>query len=173
MTWTNPRTWTTGQKVLASEMNTDVRDNMLALKNPPTASFVADESSNYTTSSTSFVDVDPTAGKFSLTIVTSGGDVMVGFTGTVRSLTSTNRFSKLNINVDGVDVVGDDGILVAATTDSDEVPMSFVWLVRDLAPGSHTFKLRWKTSGSTITLFAGAGTADLDIHPQFWVREVS
>ncbi len=71
-------------------------------------------------------------------------------------------------------VGGDDGVLRARGSDSaDTVSVCFVRLVTGLSAGSHSFKLRWKTSAATATLLAGAGTSGKDVHPQFWVREIS
>ncbi len=157
----------------AVDLNKEIRDNMNALKSPPSAHYEANESSDYTTASTTFADVDGTAGKFNLTITTAGGDVFVGFHGTVEH----NNFLAIffDVLVDGTTLVGgDDGIeRVKQGAASDDVPVGFVRLVSGLAAGSHSFKLQWKTGGATATLFAGAGTSTKDVHPQFWVREMS
>lgn len=165
MTWTTPRTWSTGELVTASLLNTHLRDNLDALKNPPSASYLADESANYTTTSTSFVDVDAT--DFSFTLDTGGGDVLVTFNGVVGG-SGTVFF---DVEVDGVRFAGDDGI--TRTINGSTHALSFVILVEGLAAGSHTFRLQWKVSASTGTLYAGAGTSNFDVHPQFWAREVS
>ena len=77
LAWTTPKTWADDELVTANVMNTHVRDNLNALKAPPTARYELNRTSDYTTTSTSFVDVDGT--KLALTITTSGGDVMVHF----------------------------------------------------------------------------------------------
>jgi hypothetical protein len=78
----------------------------------------------------------------------------------------------LDLDVDGVRHAGDDGL---TRIDTITAPVSFVRLIRGLTPGSHTFRLQWRvSSGANATLYAGAGTSpQLDLHPQFWVREVS
>ena len=80
--WTTPATWGVDQLVTASDLNTQLRDNLNTLKTPPSAHYELNESSDYTTSSASFVDVDAT--NLALTITTSGGDVFVGFHGSVE-----------------------------------------------------------------------------------------
>lgn len=165
MTWTTPRTWSTGELVTASLLNTHLRDNLDALKNPPSDSYLANESANYTTTSTSFVDVDATNLVF--TLDTGGGDVQVAFNGVVGG----NGTVYFDVEVDGVRFAGDDGI--TRTINGSTHALSFIILVEGLAAGSHTFKLQWKVSASTGTLYAGAGTANFDVHPQFWAREVS
>jgi hypothetical protein len=173
MSWTQPKTWT-NEPLVAGDLNTHLRDNLEALKEPPTASYVLNESSDYSTTSTSFGNVDGT--KLSLTITTSGGDVLIGFYGTFKPGNNAN-IGYLDVEMDGLRIGGDDGLIAverAATgATPNRLPISFVRLVTGLAAGSHTFKLQWKVNGGTGELYAGAGTLGTDLHPQFWVREVS
>ncbi len=162
--WTTPKTWTVDELVTASAMNTHLRDNLNALKTPPSAHYECDESSDYTTSAGAWVDVDAT--NLALTITTNGGDVLVHFHGNVYG---SSAHVWLDVAVDGTREGGDDGIVRARQSDYDTV--SFTRLITGLSAGEHTFKLQWKSSNGT--LYAGAGTTNLDVHPQFWVREVS
>lgn len=177
MTWTIPKTWVTGEPLTAGDLNTHLRDNLEALKEPPTDHYAPDETADYSTTSNSFVDVDGT--KLALTITTNGGDVLVGFHGTVNGNNTGGvvRYLHFDVEVDGQRVAGDDGAVALGVPASTSVtaPVSFVRLVTGLAAGTHTFKLQWRrnNTGVTGTLYAGAGTAGLDLHPQFWVREVS
>jgi hypothetical protein len=135
----------------------------------PKADYTLNESSNYTTTSTSFADID--AVKLALSITSNGGDVLVQFHGTF-TINAASTFW-LELMVDGVAHAGDDGIggfSVPAT--GAGVTASFTRLIKGLSAGSHTFKLRWKTLSNTLTLYAGAGTASWDVHPQFWVKEI-
>jgi hypothetical protein len=166
MAWTTPKTWTS-EPLTSLDLNTHLRDNLEALKDPPGTSYVLNESANYYTTSTSFVDVD--GSKLALTISTGGGDVMVHFHGVVAAASGRVNF---DLDVDGVRVAGDDGI---TRLDTITAPVSFTRLISGLAAGAHTFRLQWRvSSGGSATLYAGAGsTVQLDVHPQFWVREVS
>lgn len=166
MTWTIPKTWSTGELVTASLLNTHLRDNLDALKDPPTAAYMANESSNYTTTSTSFVDVDAT--NMALTLDTNGGAVLIGFHGYANNAAGIVYF---DVEIDGVRMAGDDGLL--RSTANSNYSICFVVLKTALSAGSHTFKLQWRVTASTATLYAGAGTTNSDVHPQFWVREVS
>ncbi len=159
--WTTPKTWAVDELVTASDFNTHIRDNLNALKAPPSAHYELDEASDYTTSSASFVDVDAT--KLALTITTNGGDVLVHFHGTVL------YDAYFDVAVDGTRVGGNDGMLCFT---GSAIPVSFTRLITGLSAGEHTFKLQWKTTG-TCHLYAGAGTSGRDLHPQFWAREVS
>jgi len=164
MAWHTPATFVTGNPITATVLN-NISDDLSYLKAPPTAHFEADESSDYTITSTSFVDVDATAGKFSLTITTAGGDVMVGFHGSVNQAGARVYF---DVDVDGARVAGNDGILYL---DADG-PVSFVRLITGLSAAAHIFKLQWKLSAGSAVMYAGAGTSSYDLHPQFWVREI-
>jgi hypothetical protein len=164
-TWTTPKTWSTGEALSASDMNTHIRDNLGALKAPPTAAYTCDEVGDYATTQTTFVDVD--VSNLALTITTTGGDVMVGFHGHIYA---NGGICNLDVTVDGAREAGDDGITAVHAAFREAV--SFVRLITDLDAGSHTFKLQWKVSAGTATLYAGAGTANYDLHPQFWVREI-
>lgn len=173
MAYTSPRTWVAGETVTAALLNTHLRDNLIALKDPPTDSYNVNEASDYNTTSTTFVDIDAT--DLALTITTTGGDVLVGFSGSIEENTGALEFVYLDVAVDGTRRGGDDGILMIGNTVSTEPQvMSFVYLVTGLSAGSHTFKLQWKVSaGGDATMWAGAGTSEKDVHPQFWAREVS
>jgi hypothetical protein len=167
MAWTAARTWVTGELVTASIMNSAVRDNLDALKAPPSDDYTADEGSDYTETSTSFVDIDAT--NLDFTLVTGGGDVLVHFHGTFDHSAAGRVY--LDVDVDGSRTAGDDGIVTAVA--SDPIVVTFTRLISGLSAGSHTFTLQWKTNAGTITLYAGAGTASYDLHPQFWAREIS
>ena len=170
-TWKGVKTWGVGEALSANDMLTYINDNLEALKEPPTDNYECDESSDYTTTSTSFVDVDAT--NLNLTITTTGGDVMVGFTGAVQN-TTVGKTVCFDIDMDGAREGGDDGItqICNGGTDIPVVQVGMVYLITGLDAGEHTFKLQWKVNGGTAKLFAGAGTSNYDVHPQFWVREV-
>ena len=165
MAWTSPKTWT-AEVLTSSDLNTHLRDNLNELKDPPSDEYSVNEVADYTTTSTSFTNVDGT--DLSFTFTTNGGDVMVHFHGTVNNGAGTVF---LDFTVDAVRHAGDDGIMRCPSNNTSS--MAFTELVTGLAAGSHTFELQWKVSGGTGTMYAGAATAALDLHPQFWVREVS
>jgi hypothetical protein len=172
--WTTPATWTTGQLVSASDLNTQVRDNLEYLKErtdaPGFAQYTVNETANYTTTSGVFVDVDST--KLALTIVTRGNPVMIGFYGTISSGAADTTIN-LDVLLDGTRIGTGNGMIQLrrnSSTFSGLDPVAFVHVVPTLAPGSHTFKLQWKQSGSSAVLYAAL--TPLDVHPQFWVREL-
>ena len=73
MAYTAPVNFVSGNPLLETELNL-MQDNFRALKDPPSADYVLNEGSDYTTTSTSFVDVDAT--NLALSITTKGGDVL-------------------------------------------------------------------------------------------------
>lgn len=173
MAWTTPKTWNVDELLTAANLNTHLRDNLNALKSPPTGHYECNEAADYTTTSTSFVDVDGT--NLALTFTTNGGDVLVHFHASVMH-TASGRIC-FDVAVDGNRVAGDDGMIggyvPVSASGYPMVQMTFTRLLTGLSAGEHTFKLQWKTSGATARLYAGAGTSWGDLHPQFWAREVS
>ncbi len=169
MSWTTPHTWVNGEALEEDIMNEQIRDNFNFLKDRPSDSYELNEVANYTTDLTTFDDVDPT--NLALTITTEGGDVWIGFTGSVSNNT-INAYIHFDVKVDGVLFAGDDGIIVEQINPANNVStIGFIILIDSLAAAVHTFELQWKVSAGTGTMFAGAGTANRDVHGQFWVHE--
>ncbi len=169
MSWTTPHTWIDGEALEEDIMNEQIRDNFNFLKDRPSNTRNINEGANYTTALTNFDDVDPT--NLSLTITTEGGDVWVGFTGSISNST-INTYVHFDLEVDGVRFAGDDGIIVEQINPANNVStIGFIILIDTLAAAAHTFKLQWKVSAGTATMFAGDGTANRDVHGQFWVHE--
>ncbi len=170
MAWTTPKTWTS-EPLTSADLNTHLRDNLEFLKDPPTAHYECVETADYTTTSTTFVDIDET--NLSFTLETEGGDVLIGFHGMVQVNSSSKRTIAFDVAIDGERLGGIAGIHIVYGLNTEKLPVSFVRLVTSLSAGSHTFSLQWRVSASQATLYAGAGSGDTDIVPQFWVREVS
>lgn len=162
MAWTQPRTWA-NEIVNASDLATELRSNQVALKAPPFQTYEANEVSNYGTISSTYADVDST--NYSFTITTTGGDVLIGFNGGAKDV-------YLDVSVDGTLVINNtDGGLVDATAYGSGC--CFMHIITGLSAGSHTFVLQFKTAVFSGLVLAGAGTASLDIHSQFFCREIS
>lgn len=164
--WTQPKTWSS-EPLLSTDLNVHVRDNLDALKDPPSGEYTLNEGGDYTTTSTSFVDIDAT--NLSITIDTNGGDVFVMF---VPSVAASGQVVFFELLVDGSPHAGDDGICRGIPAGVGYV-IPIIAIVTGLSAASHTFKLQWKVSSGTATLFAGAGTSNGDVHPTFIVREMS
>jgi hypothetical protein len=111
-------------------------------------------STNYTTSSTSFTDIDGV--NLSLSVTTGARRVLVAFCGAGTN-TTNGAFIGLDLLVDGVSVSSGEGILIAAGSANLDRNLSFTYVTDVLTAASHTFKLQWKASAGTNTLYAGAG----------------
>lgn len=163
-TYTTPRTWTTGELVTKSIMDTYVSANTTALKVPASWYIKIDEASDYTTGSTSFTVIGST--EMSASITTAGGTVWVFFSAEVTIAASARVY--FDIFVDSVAQTGNDGI--TAVTPASSSTANIVCLavpITGLSATSHTFQIGWKVQSSTATLHAGAGTANFDFHPYF------
>lgn len=179
MTYNGVKTWT-NEPLTAADMNTYLSDNIDALKNPPSKIYNANESANYTTTSTTFTNVDATdtEGKFRLTITTTGGAILVTAMLTITNNT-TNATVHFALSVDGTVYAPtgaiEDGICASKPNVGANTNMvvPIVYWIYGQSAGSHIIRLMWKiTTASTATLFAGAGTAGADVHPQFAVMEL-
>ena len=89
----------------------------------------------------------------SVTITTTGGDVLIWFSGTITTDTADTA-TYFTLDKDGGNVAGTLGLVNARPQSTgDQSPVSFVW--RDAAPtsASHTYKIQWASSaGQTSTL---------------------
>jgi hypothetical protein len=159
MAWTTPKTdWTTGELVSAEDMNA-VGENLAQLGNLRSAvSCFATTENTSIPAGTTFADVD--SDNLSLTITTSGGDVLVHFHGSLSQGHFHYRFDvKVDGNLQGHEM---EGIAKGIAVNYEGPAVSFTRLIRNLVAGSHTFKLQARFSHQK-TLYAGA---------QFWVREI-
>ncbi len=169
MSWTQPKTWSS-EPLTSLDLNTYMRDNQNHLKDrlDNSDSRIIGLSSSYSTSSTEWVDVD--SQNLSLTLNTHGGDVLLGFSGSVSNGRDSRR-TNLNIAVDGADYFADDGVTSLMVAGSNDVgrskPLCIVVLIPDLAAGSHSFVLRWKSQLNGVAAMEAVAT-----HPQFWTKEV-
>src|SRR3712207_4948156 len=84
-TWHTPKSWSTGELVTATNLNEQLRDNLEFLKAPPNNAYLLNEAANYTTTSTSFVEVDGAGSELTLSLTTAGGDVLIVFNGVVAN----------------------------------------------------------------------------------------
>lgn len=154
-TWTAMKDLDTGDLVTATDMDA-IRGNIEYLLSP-NAGRTLYTGGAYTTTSTSFVDVDGAGTALEVTITTHGGPVLVCLTGSVTNNASGSR-TYVDIAVDGTRL-GRAGGLIELRHCANNAEMSAVIsiLVTGLAAGSHTFKPQWRTDANTST-FIGATT---------------
>ena len=167
MGYTTPKTWG-NEAVFAGDMNIYLRDNFKALKYPPTAYYLIDRDTDYSTTSTSFTDIHSTEMALSITLDVES-DVMLGLQCVLYSSSSIRIY--LRVDVDGSPLQADDGLLVSEASGVRTIcPML---LIPALAAGEHTFKMQWKVSSGTGVMNSGAGTSGRDTKGLFWVRVMS
>src|SRR5260370_40838420 len=88
MGWSSPATFSTGQLIGATDLNTYVRDNTNYLLTRPKTVIKRDNNADYTTTSTTFVDIDST--NLAITMTISGSAVLLnlqagaGYTGALQ-----------------------------------------------------------------------------------------
>src|SRR5258705_10834049 len=108
MPWSTPPTFTSGQVITATDLNTYVRDNTNYLLSRPKNAVKRDNNANYNTTSATFVDIDGT--NLSITLSINGSAVLLAFSGTVNSSSNQPSF---DFTVDGTRVgsAGGDGLM--------------------------------------------------------------
>ncbi|MFA6270904.1 MAG: hypothetical protein WC657_06900 [Candidatus Paceibacterota bacterium] len=151
MAWITPSTRSTNELITAIDWNADVVANLIALKTPPTD--VYNPAGGYSTTSTSYVDVDAT--NYNLTITTTGGDILIIFSGS-GAMTASSNVGYVTVALDGTDLHTAGIAWTSAATYGD---LSFTLLLEGIAAGSHSVKLRYKVSASTLTLLSGGHLA--------------
>lgn len=169
--YSTPATWEVGELATAAKLNEQLRDNITYLFTRPRDEQLVNEATNYTTTSTTFVDVDAT--DLSKTITTTGGDILAVFVAPVQHSALDGKIY-LDFMLNGARQGGDDGLAIyeCARAGQNAQTLTIYLRMTDLIAGSYTLKVQWKTSGATATMFAGAGTSNYDLHPFLDVREV-
>jgi hypothetical protein len=139
-TWTTPRTWTAGELVTASIMNTHVRDNLDWLKTPIAA---IDLASSVSTTSASLTDVTGS----SVTFTSTGGGFDVFWMGVF----SVNGVATVTFALD-IDGATEFSFNLVTSTSGQLLPCPFPYHVGAKAAGSHTFKMRVATNANTVSV---------------------
>jgi hypothetical protein len=122
---------------------------------------------SYTTTSTTFVDVDGT--NMSLTITTGARRVNVGLIGTASLSVAAGNLYAFDITVDGTRQGGTYGYYFRQpSTATYGEPVGFIYPTDVLSAGSHTFKLQWRVLGATTATLFGDSSA----YASFFVEEV-
>ena len=159
MAWTDPKTWAS-EPLISTDLNTHIRDNQNSLHSRVTNTALFTATAEYTTTSTSFADVD--ADDFALTLTIESDTVLIGLGANAYNGTSGSTLF-FGIAVDDVDQFTNGITGSNAQSSNDPGNSSFSTLLTGLTPGERTFKLRWKV---------GNNTGKLQADSTFWVREV-
>lgn len=151
MSWTNPKTWVVNELVTAAMLNAHVRDNLLHLFQRPLIQSVQTSGAGYAITSTSYVAVDAT--NLKLTLTPESGRVMIGLLATLVG--SATLYAGLRVSIDNgaqYALWGDSIQALTQVTLSPVVPL----VVTGLSAAAHTFELQMKVSGGTITMHRSA-----------------
>lgn len=124
----------------------------------PGAAAYTRTSANYTTSSTTFADIDGT--NLAFTFTTKARRVLIGMMGSVTVNNVAGEVS-FDVTVDGVRQGHDFGIVyMQMAVVGEYMNASFSYLTDLLSAGSHTFKLQWRVGNGahTATLLGSSGS---------------
>lgn len=157
MAWTDPRTWTAGELVTASLMNTHLRDNLRQVSYLlGRASYNPAATSTYTRTSSTPADVDSTNLSVAFTVPQSGV-VLVRFVARCKSAATTS-WLRWNVRESTSDL----GTAQGVTRHSVAGYHAADCIISGLTPNaSKTYKWGFASSdnATTVTMYAG-GSAD-------------
>ena len=165
MGWTTPVTWAAGTVVSASDMNAQLRDNMdYVHSRKPVSINLLNDGADYTTTSTSFVDVDAT--DLSKSITTTTGRVLILVACVISS--SVSAETSLDVAMDGTLIGSANTLGIVTHNTNTRSLMSFATVKTGVSNGSHTFKLQWRTSTGTATMRSTTSTNPVSFHILEW-----
>ena len=162
MAWTTPKTWVS-EVLTSNDMNTYLSDNTQYLYDQLTAglaeyTYTRAGAVDYSTTSTTAVDIDAT--NMVATLTTSGGDLLVNFTGSIYRGGGTAQDIAVAVLLDGTTYQ------LYQRLDAGSFNVSFTRVFNGVSAGSHTLRMRWRltVSGTTMTLNG--------LHSHFSIREL-
>ena len=162
MAWTTPTTRSVSELITAGVWNTDLVDNLLYLYSRPAASYTGVAGGNYTVTSTSYVALDAT--NLKLTLTTSSGRVLVGVI--MNAAADATHSAGFRVNIDSGASYGYWGDSHLVYTNPNVISFAPL-LLTGLSAASHTFQLEVKVNGGTMTIYRSTAQP---VH--FWVMEV-
>jgi hypothetical protein len=164
-----------GDPIESAAWGNVVKNNLDYLLSRPKSAVFRDNAAAYTTTSTSFVDIDGTNLKCTISI--SGSAVLVGFTGMVINTAGGASVVCLDLAVDGtrLGAAGGEGLgakVQNGTITPVKESITLLALATGLSTGSHSFTVQWKTNAGTASLSSGVAGSDTDYIPHIWAVEV-
>lgn len=162
MSWNTLADLTTGQIVTETHMD-EIRENIEYLHSPNKDLVEHNEGSDYTTTSTSFVDVDAT--DLSQTLTTTGGNVLVLCQVVVLSGTAANTYFDVDIDGTRFGTANTLGLATWKVNDANDFgSITLAFIVDGLSAASHTFKLQWRVSAGTTTMYSTTANYPVIFH---------
>lgn len=176
MAWSTPRTWG-AELVTVAMMNQHIRDNLNALKTPPSGlSYVSGRDYMLAGAGAwTAVDTGLVNGALQHTVSIAGTQVVVRFQGSV-ALRRNDAAVGFNISVNGTPYFPGAGIAYLdagglAGFSAVVNPIGFNVPITGLTPGSNTFRLDWSGTNTAVTLY-GSGTVARYMPIVFGVFEI-
>ncbi len=172
MAWTSPPTFSSGQVVTAADLNSYLRDNTnyLLARNYGFLRYLG----SYSSTSTSFVDVDAT--NLSLTVTINSGRALVLIGLHLSNASGGGPHSSIDCIVDSTTRIGDatEGLVFQYGDATITGAMGFfMGVATGLSVGSHTFKIQYKTDSGANAARIGYQNGALQNHPiNFLVLEI-
>lgn len=143
--WTTPRTWDTGWHVSASDLNSQIRDNLLVLAEG--SGVMVEQTQQVSTNSTVISNIGWFAVQFQ---VRRGGRIKVEFVGNL-SMGSSGMTGRGNIYL----YLSGAHYQLAQVDNSGVRPNGWValaYLTQNLAIGTYDVRLRWSVTSSDNTV---------------------
>lgn len=158
MAWTTPETWVPGQVVAASDLNSNIRDNTLYLFSGRPVGFTQHVgAADYSTASSTFVDVDAT--NLILTLTTTGSRVLVAAMALIGgSLAAGGCF--LDFILDSTTRAGGTSGLISTAISGGGTQVhavTAIGLFTGLSAAAHTFKLQYRGNGTGNAIVYNTG----------------
>lgn len=157
MPWTTPRTFVAGETVTASMLNTHIRDNLNMLLEQTLSQTLYMPAGAYTTTSTTFADVDSTNLKRTIAPISTRVLVMAMFTAGTNSGALANAAAQFDINnATSSARLGHTTNGLVSTGSTGQALMLFGVATGLTAGTTYDFRLQYRsTSGSyTTTVYA-------------------
>ncbi len=162
MAWVTPKTWTAGELVGETDMNTYIRDQQTYLFSPSFQQILTASAGNLTITATTAIPIS--TADLSITLTTYGGNIHFYFAG--RFSGGASDVVRLNLLWDGTAVAEVTTGLVAEKIGTQHQVTMNGW-VTGLASGAHTFQPCWNVGGA-----GQSARLELSLSPAlFWVRE--
>ena len=182
MAWTTPKTWTS-EPLTSEDMNTHLRDNLNAIKSPPTDVVNIDQGTDYS-KNTYGAWSDLNTNDLALSITPTGDTVLIGFSGgvTYRQTETSYKYAFFDVYVDGIGRLGGaDGLAVvqlkthsSGVWEENSETVTFLHLLTGVTPGQTlNMRLQIKTTWHYAIVHGDASGGIIKTAAQFWAREVS
>jgi len=151
MPWTTPATWTAGQVIGATDLNTQVRDNGNYLLVRPLKEIKRNNGADYTTTISSFADIDGT--NLSATLTVASGRVRLKLMISTYADSAAGRIGAFDFTMDGTrQGSAFTRGLAQSYIDTNSRIITIECVITGVSNGSHTFKPQWASVGAAGTL---------------------